>query len=86
MVTTIQKLDKPYEVIFEQLGEYKDGKEMLPAKDDNSWDGALEGYKLEAQGDGTLLQGYVDTDEQYEAMMANGFQKGFEELAQMAAR
>lgn len=84
MVSTIESLNPPYEVVFKHLGELKDGQEITDTKDVMEWSGAQEKYFLTELDGYTKLQAETQTVHQYADMMREGFAKGFEVVKQLA--
>lgn len=81
MYATITKLEKPYEVIFNHLGE------MLNGVEDKSYgEGFFEKYLLRESDGITILTVSVDIDDEYEHDMDEGFTHGLEEVKQLAER
>ncbi|MCU7694295.1 SRPBCC domain-containing protein [Haoranjiania flava] len=83
IVSTIIKMNKPTEIVFEHIGILKDGEEDVSSDEAKSFAGALESYHLAEDGI-TTLTGSVETAEEYEEMMRSGFEKGFEEVRKLA--
>lgn len=79
MTATITKLEKPYEVIFNHLGDVLNGVEGEPYGK-----GSFEKYFLQELDGITTLTVSVDVDEEYEQDMNDGFTNGLEEVKQLA--
>lgn len=79
MYATITKLEMPYEVIFNHLGEVDKGVEVLKYDIDT-----FEKYLLSETDGVTTLTVSVDIPEEYEEDMDNGFKKGFEEIKRIS--
>jgi len=79
MTATITKLEKPYEVIFNHLGDVLKGVEGEPYGK-----GSFEKYFLQESDGITTLTVSVDVDEEYEQDMNDGFTNGLEEVKQLA--
>lgn len=79
MTATITKLEKPYEVIFNHLGDVLNGVEGEPYGK-----GSFEKYFLQESDGITTLTVSVDVDEEYEQDMNDGFTNGLEEVKQLA--
>ena len=84
MVSTIKNMSEPYEVVFEHLGEVIDGKEDTTSDRVKSWAGSLEEYHLSENNGITTLQASVQTGDEWEGMMNNGFTKGLEIVKKIA--
>ncbi|HEY0668953.1 MAG TPA: SRPBCC domain-containing protein, partial [Sphingobacteriaceae bacterium] len=78
MVSTIKNKNEPYDIVFEHLGEIIDGKEDTTSERVKSWAGSLEEYHLSERNGITTLNASVQTGEEWEEMMNNGFTKGLE--------
>jgi hypothetical protein len=78
MVSTLKAKTEPYEIVFEHLGEVMDGKEDTSSEKVKSWAGSLEEYHLSENNGITTLKASVQTGEEWEEMMNNGFTKGLE--------
>ena len=79
MFATITKLEKPYEVVFNHLGEIVNGVESV--KYDN---GSFEKYQLKEIDGITRLVIYLDTLDEYEQDMNEGFSKGIEDIKRIS--
>lgn len=84
MVSTIDSLNVPTEVVFKHLGVIKNGVEDTKSKEVEEWSGAQEKYFLREVDGVTKLRGAVQTGNEYAEMMKNGFTKGFEVLKNLA--
>ena len=78
MISTIKTMNEPYEIVFEHLGEVIDGKEDTTSEKVKSWAGSLEEYHLSENNGTTTLKASVQTGEEWEGMMNDGFTKGLE--------
>ena len=78
MISTIKSINEPYEIVFEHLGEVINGKEDTTSERVKSWAGSLEEYHLSENNGITTLKASVQTAEEWEGMMNNGFTKGLE--------
>lgn len=76
MVSTIDSMHLPYEIIFRHIGELRDGEEDLKSEKVREWSGSLEAYYLEENAGKTRLTVSVDVDSSYKPMMNHGFSKG----------
>ena len=79
MYTTITKLEKPNEVIFNHLGEMVNG--VKGKRYDN---GSFEKYQLNELYGITRLVITVDILDEYEQEMNEGFSKGIEDIKRIA--
>lgn len=86
MISTIESLNAPCEVVFKHLGFIRDGKEIRESRELEEWSGAQEKYFLTELDGFTKLQGEVHTSHQYAEQMKNGFVKGFELVKEFAER
>lgn len=84
MVSTIIKMDEPSAIVFKHIGTLQNGEEDVSSDEAKSFAGALESYHLTEEDNATILHGSVETSAEYEEMMRNGFEKGFEEVKRMA--
>lgn len=82
MSSRIKEL-KPFErMVFEHLGEVRDGVENF----DSPWSGAEEGYTLRAHDGGTELLVEMDSDENFEHYFSNTMPKALEILKRVAEK
>jgi Activator of Hsp90 ATPase homolog 1-like protein. len=79
MIATITKLDKPYEVIFNHLGEVINGIEGQVYGE-----GSFEKYMLQESEGITTLTVSIDVLDEYEHDMEEGFTHGLEEVKRLA--
>ena len=86
MISTIESLNPPFEVVFKHLGYLKDGVEITETKEIEEWSGAQEKYFLTELDGYTKLQGEVHTSHQYAGQMKTGFEKGFDLIKEMAEK
>lgn len=84
MISTIKTKNEPYEMVFEHLGEIVDGKEDTTSEKVKSWAGSLEEYHLSESNGITTLTASVQTAEEWEEMMNNGFTKGLEAVKKLS--
>jgi len=85
MVSTIEKLDKPDQVIFKHLGMVdKDGNEDTQSKEVMEWSGCYEKYLLIDLNGETKLHAEVQVDSQWRDHMNEGFTKGLEVVKNLA--
>jgi hypothetical protein len=78
MVSTLKARNEPYEIVFEHLGEVINGKEDTSSEKVKSWAGSLEEYHHSENNGITTLKASVQTGEEWEEMMNNGFTQGLE--------
>lgn len=86
MVSTIDSLRIPYEVVFKHLGLLQDGVEDTKSREVMEWSGAQEKYFLTEFEGFTKLVGEVQTSEMHEEHMRGAFEKGFEVVKQIAEK
>ncbi|WP_214226339.1 SRPBCC domain-containing protein [Pedobacter sp. B4-66] len=84
MLSTVKSKNEPYDIVFEHLGEIADGKEDTSSEKVKSWAGSLEEYHLSEEGGITKLKASVQTGEEWEDVMNNGFIKGLEEVKRLS--
>lgn len=77
MVSTIDSLDEPNQIIFKHLGMVdKDGNEDTQSKEVMEWSGCFEKYFLIDFGGKTKLHTEVQVEKQCQDHMNTGFTKG----------
>ena len=77
MVSTIDSLDEPNQIIFKHLGMIdKDGNEDIYSKEVMEWSGAFEKYFLIDFGGKTKLHAEVQVEKEWQDHMNTGFTKG----------
>ncbi len=77
MVSTIDSLDEPNQVIFKHLGMVdKDGNEDTQSKEIMEWSGSFEKYILIDFDGKTKLHTEVQVDKQWKDDLNTGFTKG----------
>ena len=79
MFATITKLEKPYEVVFNHLGEIVNGVESVKYDNDS-----FEKYQLKEIDGITRLVISLDTLDEYEQDMNEGFSKGIEDIKRIS--
>lgn len=84
MISTIKTKNEPYEIVFEHQGEVIEGKEDTTSERVKSWAGSLEEYHLSESNGTTTLTASVQTAEEWEGMLSNGFTKGLEVLKSLS--
>lgn len=85
MVSTIESLNEPNEVVFRHLGMIKNGVEDTESRDVKEWSGAEEKYFLRAIDENTTeVRAVTHINGEYEELMNNGFKQGFEILKKLA--
>lgn len=80
MIATITKLEEPYEVIFNHLGELLNGVEGKTYGEG----GSFEKYLLSESDGITTLTVSVDVEDEYEHDIDEGFTNGLEEVKRLA--
>lgn len=86
MVSTIERIEKPKQLIFKHLGEMVDGVEDTESDRVKAWNGSLEAYFLDENNGKTVLRVEVDVDSSYKDMMDNGFTKGLEVVKNLSEK
>ena len=76
MVSTIDSLEEPSQVVFKHLGVVKDGVEDTQSKEVMEWNGSFEKYFLIDFDGKTKLHTEVQVDSQWRDHMDTGFIKG----------
>jgi uncharacterized protein YndB with AHSA1/START domain len=85
MVSTIESLNEPNEVVFRHLGMIKNGVEDTESRDVKEWSGAEEKYFLRSIDENTTeVRAVTHINGEYEELMNNGFKQGFEILKKLA--
>ena len=85
MVSTIESLKEPTEVVFKHLGTVKDGVEDIESKEVKEWSGAEEKYFLRAIDENTTeVRVITHIDGEHQECMNNGFNQGFAMLKNLA--
>ncbi len=84
MLSTIKKLESPGLVEFSHYGELNKGVEDTTSERVKSYAGAIERYELLPDKEGTLLKVLVQTTDEYEQMMNEGFDKSLQVLKELA--
>jgi uncharacterized protein YndB with AHSA1/START domain len=84
MISTIKTNNEPYDIVFEHKGEIMNGTEDTTSEKVKSWAGSLEEYHLSESNGITTLNASVQTGEEWEEMMNNGFTKGLEEVKRLS--
>lgn len=84
MVSTIQSIEKPKQLIFKHLGELINGIEDVDSEKVKNWNGSLEAYHLTENDGKTTLKIEVDVDTSYKDMMDKGFSKGLEVIKNLS--
>lgn len=79
MVSTIDSLEEPTQVVFKHLGNYSNGKEDTESMEVKQWSGAFEKYFIIPMEDNVnRLHVEMQTEKNYVDMMNNSFHKGLE--------
>ncbi|WP_407481665.1 SRPBCC family protein [Elizabethkingia meningoseptica] len=86
MVSTIDRLDEPHQIIFKHLGMIQNGVEDLHSKDVVEWSGAQEKYFLTDIGDKTKLHVEVQVDAEWKDHLNQGFIKGLNIVKELAEK
>ena len=84
MVTTIDSMNEPYEIVFKQLGEVNNGVEDITSEKVKPYANSFEKYFLSETNNVTALKVSVDTLKEYENFMKDGFIKGLEIVKELA--
>lgn len=84
MLSKIKKLEPPRLVEFSHYGELNKGIEDTTSERVKAYAGAVERYELLPDDKGTLLKVLVQTTDEYEQMMNDGFTKSLQELKELA--
>lgn len=84
MISTIKSKNEPYEIVFEHLGEVIEGVEDTTSDRVKAWAGYLEEYHLSESNGITTLSVSIQTAEDWEKMLTNGFTKGLEIVRELA--
>ncbi|CAA7388306.1 SRPBCC family protein [Chryseobacterium fistulae] len=85
MVSTIDTLDQPNQIIFKHLGMIdKDGKEDTQSKEVMEWSGSFEKYILIDFDGKTKLHVEVQTEKDWKDHIDKGFIKGLEVVKELA--
>lgn len=85
MVSTIDSLEKPDQIIFKHLGMVdKEGNEDTQSKEIMEWSGCFEKYILIDYEGKTKLHAEVQTHKKWEDHMNSGFTQGLEVVKRLA--
>lgn len=85
MVSTIDSIDEPNQVIFKHLGMVdKEGNEDTQSKEVMEWSGASEKYILIDLEGKTKLHAEVQVDKEWKDHLDNGFIKGLDVVKNLA--
>lgn len=85
MVSTIDSLNEPDEIIFKHLGMVdKEGNEDTQSKEVMEWSGCFEKYILIDYDGKTKLHTEVQTAKEWREHMDTGFTKGLEVIKNLA--
>ena len=76
MVSTIDSLDEPNQIVFKHLGMVSNGVEDTQSKEVMEWSGSFEKYFLTDLDGKTKLHVEVQVDKEWEDDMNSGFTKG----------
>lgn len=87
MVSTIDSLDEPNQIIFKHLGMVdKEGNEDTQSKEIMEWSGCFEKYILIDLEGKTKLHVEVQVDKEWEDHMDKGFKQGLEVVKNLAEK
>lgn len=86
MVSTIERIEKPKELVFKHLGEMVNAVEDTESDRVKAWNGSLEAYFLDENNGKTVLRVEVDVDNSYKDMMDIGFTKGLEVVKNLSEK
>ncbi|ASK29798.1 ATPase [Chryseobacterium sp. T16E-39] len=86
MVSTIDSLNEPTEIVFKHLGMVKDGVEDTESKEVKEWSGSFEKYFLIDFDGKTKLHAEVQTEKSWEEHINMGFTKGLQMVKELAER
>jgi len=87
MVSTIDSLDEPNQIIFKHLGMVdKEGNEDTQSKEIMEWSGCFEKYILIDLEGKTKLHVEVQVDKEWEEHMDTGFKQGLEVVKNLAEK
>lgn len=84
MVSTIDSLEEPNQIVFKHLGMVSNGVEDTQSKEVMEWSGAQEKYFLTDLDGKTKLHVEVQVDKEWEEHMNTGFIKGLEVVKNLA--
>ncbi|MGU3377099.1 SRPBCC family protein [Chryseobacterium sp. M5A1_1a] len=76
MVSTIDSLDEPNQIVFKHLGMIENGIEDTQSKEVMEWNGSFEKYFLIDYEGKTKLHAEVQIEKQWRDHMNTGFTKG----------
>ncbi|MDP9961716.1 SRPBCC family protein [Chryseobacterium lathyri] len=87
MVSTIDSLDEPNQIIFKHLGMVdSEGNEDTQSKEIMEWSGCFEKYILIDLEGKTKLHVEVQVDKEWEDHMDKGFKQGLEVVKNLAEK
>ncbi|REC79949.1 SRPBCC domain-containing protein [Chryseobacterium elymi] len=87
MVSTIDSLDEPNQIIFKHLGMVdKEGNEDTQSKEIMEWSGCFEKYILIDLEGKTKLHVEVQVEKEWEEHMDTGFKQGLEVVKNLAEK
>jgi len=84
MVSTIDSIDEPNQIIFKHLGMVQDGVEDTESMEVKQWSGAFEKYILIDFDGKTKLHTEVQIEKNWQEFMNTGFTKGLEVVKKLA--
>lgn len=86
MLSTIRSKKEPEEIVFEHYGEVMKGVEDTTSDRVKAYAGAKEKYFLTEDNGVTKVKVELDTTEEYEKMMTDGFEKGLQILKELSEK
>ncbi|KPE52643.1 SRPBCC family protein [Chryseobacterium indologenes] len=87
MVSTIDSIDKPNQIIFKHLGMVdKEGNEDTQSKEVMEWSGCFEKYLLTDFDGKTKLHAEVQVEKEWRDHLNTGFIKGLEVVKNLAEK
>jgi len=86
MVSTIESLEEPDQIVFKHLGIVNEGVEDTQSKGISEWSGAYEKYILIDFDGKTKLHAELQTGKEYRDHMNKGFEMGFEMVKKLAEK
>ncbi|MCS3532138.1 SRPBCC domain-containing protein [Chryseobacterium sp. JUb7] len=87
MVSTIDSLEKPDQIIFKHLGMVdKEGNEDTESKEVKEWSGCFEKYILIDFDGKTKLHAEVQVEKEWQEHINNGFIQGLEVVKNLAEK
>lgn len=84
MVSTIDSMNEPTEIVFKHLGMIKDGVEDTESKEVKQWSGCFEKYFLIDLEGRTKLHAEVQVEKDWAEHLNTGFTKGLQIVKDLA--